>query len=51
MINQGLLSDQCPILQISRNSCGRWVKEKPLGGMKAWTALHKERTEADDSRG
>lgn len=29
----------------------RFLREKPLGGMKGWTALHKDRTEADDHRG
>lgn len=28
-----------------------FLEEKPLGGYKAWQALHKERTEADDCRG
>ena len=27
------------------------VKEKPLGGMKAWEKLHAERTKADVDRG
>ena len=29
----------------------RFLREKPLGGMKGWTALHKDRTDADDRRG
>jgi hypothetical protein len=28
-----------------------FLREKPLGGMKGWTALHRDRTEADDRRG
>ena len=29
----------------------RFLREKPLGGMNGWVALHKDRTEADDRRG
>lgn len=29
----------------------RFLREKPLGGMKGWAALHKDRTEPDDRRG
>lgn len=35
----------------AKGRVSRFLKGKPLGGMKAWTELHKERTEADDSRG
>jgi len=28
-----------------------FLREKPLGGMKGWTALHRDRTAADDRRG
>lgn len=28
----------------------RFLAEKPFGGYKGWDDLHKERTEADDSR-
>lgn len=29
----------------------RFLREKPLGGLKGWAALHKDRTDADDRRG
>lgn len=29
----------------------RFLREKPLGGMNGWKALHKDRSEADDRRG
>jgi len=29
----------------------RFLREKPLGGMKSWAALHNDRTEAGDRRG
>ena len=28
-----------------------FLRDKPLGGMKGWTSLHRDRTEADDRRG
>jgi len=29
----------------------RFLQEQPLGGMKGWAALHRDRTGADDHRG
>ena len=29
----------------------RFLREKPLGGMKGWAALHEDRNEADDRWG
>ena len=29
----------------------RFLREKPLGGMKGWAELHQRRNEADDRRG
>lgn len=46
-VEQYLLTDE---RKVAKGRVISFLKNKPLGGMKAWTALHKERTEADDSR-
>ena len=60
-------ADKLPVSQVVRIAVERYLqsderksakervagflREKPLGGRKGWTALHRDRTEADDRRG